>query len=88
MLRDALAAALQRLTEESPGMLADIDMRNEPSRTPWVARLILSDPAFREALVEAVADGMYRECPCNRPSDHKDDADLVVERMLTPRRRL
>lgn len=67
ILRDALAEALH------PGVPC-YECRSSADR-------LLSDPVFRAALVEAVAEAMYRDCPCDRPTDHRDDALQVVARM-------
>ena len=77
-LRDALAAALDKHTYAGPNGTGEEE-----------AHAILSDPAFREALVEAIVVPLldfdiidYRTDPHGVPMVAINAADAIVEGML------
>lgn len=77
-LRDALAAALRDTGPDSPYLDGGEHDRQ------W-ADAILSDPAFRAALTEAVAEAVYREeddAWCRGVESHREWAAAIVDRML------
>jgi hypothetical protein len=81
-LLDALATALRTVRAKE----------YDPTKT-WhetFGDAILSDPAFRAALVESIAEALHESSrvgagPCRLPDGHHDRAAAIVARMLDPR---